>query len=76
MFHAEGSRIRIQSAAPGYRYRNTGAPDNAGNEGSVWSASAAAGSTTAWRLVFNATSMSSADALYRGNGFLLRCLSE
>ena len=62
--------------APGYRFRYTGKTGCVGDEGSVWSASAADGSTGAWRLLFNMTSMDPSGASYRAYGFLLRCLSE
>ncbi|WP_294596539.1 hypothetical protein [uncultured Rikenella sp.] len=62
--------------APGLRYHDTGALDQPGYGGVLWSASAVNNSTYAWRLVFGATNLLASYASNRGDGFLLRCLSE
>ncbi|WP_294591669.1 hypothetical protein [uncultured Rikenella sp.] len=62
--------------APGYRGHADGVQRNVGSEGTVWSASVPDGSTGAWRLLFGTPGMLPSYATYRGNGFLLRCLSE
>ncbi|WP_304708612.1 hypothetical protein [uncultured Rikenella sp.] len=67
---------RMDFAAPGFRSYASGALSGVGGEGTVWSASVPDGSTGAWRLLFSATIMDPSSAYTRGNGFLLRCLSE
>ncbi|WP_297623875.1 hypothetical protein [uncultured Rikenella sp.] len=62
--------------APGCRYHDTGALDQAGYGGILWAASTVSNSTYAWRLLFGATGMHPSYASNRGDGFQLRCLSE
>ena len=59
--------------APGFRNNTSGALNNVGNEGSVWSASANGTNGVYLRFVMNAAQPGNSNN--RANGFLLRCLS-
>ena len=72
---AQAARFEYR-AAPGCRYHDTGALDQAGYGGILWAASTVSNSTYAWRLLFGATGMHPSYASNRGDGFQLRCLSE
>lgn len=65
-------RLPLYESAPGFRNNTTGALNNVGNEGSVWSASASGTNGVYLRFVTNAVQPSNANN--RANGFPVRCL--